>query len=213
MFSCGNDREGSGAQGAVRLGGYARGLMRVAVVAGYGRCVPPGGDRDRDALPLADVLIAVGFGVISVSITVGFADDPAARAVGVGLAILHVAPLAVRRRWPVLVLGAMVVTGLAYVMAGFPPVGLGPAIVAAVYTVAAYRPRSVSAPAVAGVTLAMVGVVVAWGARLDTALVNILVFGAACAERDPSARRTVRRSPRWGAARPVPAQRVDRARA
>jgi signal transduction histidine kinase len=133
---------------------------------------------------LADVLIAVGFGAISVSITVGLAADPAARAVGVGLAILHVAPLAVRRRWPVLVLGAMAVTGVAYVILGFPPVGLGPAILAAVYTVAVYRPRSRSVPAVAGVTLAMVGVVVASGARLDTAVANIVVFGVAWALGD-----------------------------
>jgi signal transduction histidine kinase len=135
-------------------------------------------------VPLADVLIAVGFGAISVSITLGVVDDPAARAVGVGLAILHVAPLAVRRRWPELVLGAMVVTGLVYVVVGFPPVGLGPAILAAVYTVAVCRPRSRSVPAVAGVTLAMAGVVVASGARLDTAVANIVVFGVAWALGD-----------------------------
>jgi signal transduction histidine kinase len=184
MFSCGDDGEGYSRAQVRTPGGYACGLMRVGVVAGYRRRMAPRGDRGRHALPLADVLIALGFGAISVSITVGVVDDPAARAVGVGLAILHVAPLAVRRLWPVLVLGAMAVTGVAYVIAGFPPVGLGPAIVAAVYSVAAYRPRSVSAPAVAGVTLAMVGVVVASGARLATAVANILVFGVAWAVGD-----------------------------
>jgi signal transduction histidine kinase len=135
-------------------------------------------------LPLADVLISVGFGVISVSITLGIVDDPAARVVGVGLAILHVAPLAVRRRWPELVLGAMAVTGAVYVLVGFPPVGLGPAILAAVYTVAVYRPRSRSVPAVAGVTVAMAVLVVASGAGLDTAVANVLVFGVAWALGD-----------------------------
>src|SRR5918995_1765733 len=91
--------------------------------AGYRRRMLPRAARGRDAVPFADVLIAIGFGAISVSITLGIVDDPAARAVGVGLAILHVAPLAVRRRWPELVLGAMAVTGVVYVVVGFPPVG------------------------------------------------------------------------------------------
>jgi signal transduction histidine kinase len=144
----------------------------------------PRGVRGRDAAPFADVLIAIGFGAISVSITLGIVDDSAARAVGVCLAILHVAPLAVRRRWPELVLGVMAVTGVVYVVVGFPPVGLGPAILAAVYTVAVYRPRSRSVPAVAGVTVAMAGVVVASGAGLDTAVANIVVFGVAWALGD-----------------------------
>jgi signal transduction histidine kinase len=135
-------------------------------------------------VPFADVLVAVGFGAISISITLGMVDDPAARAVGVCLAILHVAPLVVRRRWPELALGAMAVMGVVYVLVGFPPVGLGPAILAAVYTVAVYRPRSRSVPAVAGVTLAMAVVVVASGTGLDTAVVNIVVFGVAWALGD-----------------------------
>jgi hypothetical protein len=101
----------------------------------------PGGVRGRDAVPLADVLIAIRSGAISVSITLGVVARSHRTGGRCCLAVLHVARPR-RRRTPALVLGAMAVTGVVYVGVGFPPVGLGPAIVAAVYMVAVDRPRS-----------------------------------------------------------------------
>jgi hypothetical protein len=56
---------------------------------------------------------------------------------GYGLVLLHTLPLAARRRFPGTVLGISVGSGLAFAALGLPPVGLGVAILVAVYSVAA----------------------------------------------------------------------------
>jgi signal transduction histidine kinase len=136
-------------------------------------------DEPRWRPPLADVLLAAGFAAISVSIGLGMVEGGADQMAAATLGILHSAPLAARRRWPEKVLAAMVATGFLYSLAGFPPVGLGPAIVAAVYTVAAACPRRRSVPAVAGACVAMAVIVLRANTGVDTAIGNALVFGVA----------------------------------
>ena len=126
-----------------------------------------------------DALLAAALALLSVSLVVGTVDDPVERVVGSVLVVLHVAPLAVRRRWPEAVLVAMVVTGLVYVSLGFVAVGLGPAIVIAVYTVAARCPRRRAAVLLAVTTLAMAVAVALTGSGPATVVANVAVFATA----------------------------------
>jgi signal transduction histidine kinase len=73
---------------------------------------------------------------------------------GYGLVLLHTLPLAARRRFPGTVLAVIVASGLAGAALGLPPFFFGPAILVAVYSVAAYGSRWV---ALAGLALAEVG--------------------------------------------------------
>jgi signal transduction histidine kinase len=75
-------------------------------------------------------------------------------ALGYGLVLLHTLPLVARRRFPGTVLALVVASGLAGAALGLPPFFVGPAILVAVYSVAAYGSRWV---AVAGLALAEVG--------------------------------------------------------
>src|SRR5215211_6276821 len=75
-------------------------------------------------------------------------------ALGYALALLHTLPLAARRRFPGTVLGISVASGLAIGALFLPPETLGPAILVAVYSVAAYGDRWVS---LAGLAAAAVG--------------------------------------------------------
>jgi signal transduction histidine kinase len=75
-------------------------------------------------------------------------------ALGYGLVLLHTLPLAGRRRFPGTVLALVVASGLAGAALFLPPFFLGPAILVAVYSVAAYGSRWVS---LAGLALAEVG--------------------------------------------------------
>src|SRR5215212_8597676 len=75
-------------------------------------------------------------------------------ALGYGLVLLHTLPLAGRRRFPGTVLALVVASGLAGAALGLPPFFLGPAILVAVYSVAAYGSRWVS---LAGLTVAELG--------------------------------------------------------
>ena len=126
-----------------------------------------------------DALLAAALALLSVSLVVGTVDDPVERVVGSVLVVLHVAPLAVRRRWPEAVLVAMVMTGLVYVSLGFVFVGLGPAIVVAVYTVAARCPRRRAVVLLATATVVMAVAVALTGSGLATVTGNVAVFGAA----------------------------------
>ena len=106
---------------------------------------------------LVDGGIAGGLAAVSVSIVVGLVDGPAA-VLGSFLAIAHVAPLVVRRRYPLAVLGAMIATAFIYTLAGFPSVGLGPAALVAVFTVASRcdRRRSLLATGLATASMALI---------------------------------------------------------
>jgi signal transduction histidine kinase len=73
---------------------------------------------------------------------------------GYGLMLLHTLPLAARRRFPLPVLATSVASGLAFAALDLPPDHLGPAILVAVYSVAAYGDRWVS---LAGLAVAALG--------------------------------------------------------
>src|SRR5215207_6834151 len=80
-------------------------------------------------------------------------------AVGYALVLLHTLPLVARRRFPGTVLGISVASGLAFAALFLPPVFLGPAILVAVYSVAAYGRRWVS---LAGLVVAELGLAAVW---------------------------------------------------
>ena len=93
--------------------------------------------------------------------TAFFVSEPMARglprgtlALGYGLVLLHTLPLAARRRFPGAVLALSVASGLAFAVVSLPPFFLGPAILVAVYSVAAYGSRWV---ALAGLAVAELG--------------------------------------------------------
>jgi signal transduction histidine kinase len=75
-------------------------------------------------------------------------------ALGYGLVVLHTLPLVARRRFPGAVLAVCVASGLAFAALFMPPVFLGPAVLVAVYSVAAYGRRWVS---LAGLVVAELG--------------------------------------------------------
>jgi signal transduction histidine kinase len=101
-------------------------------------------------------------------------------ALGYALALLHTLPLAARRRFPGAVLGISVASGLAFAAIGLPPFLLGPAILVAVYSVAAYGSRWV---ALAGLAVAEVGLVAVQltpgRTGADTLVINMGVVAAA----------------------------------
>jgi hypothetical protein len=74
-------------------------------------------------------------------------------AFGYALVLLHTLSLVARRRFPGAVLGISVASGLAVAALGVPPVVLGPAILVAVYSVAAYGDRWVSLAGLAAAEL------------------------------------------------------------
>src|SRR5918995_422376 len=80
-------------------------------------------------------------------------------AVGYGLVLLHTLPLAARRRFPGTVLALCVASGLAFAALFLPPFFLGPALLVAVYSVAAYGSRWVS---LAGLAVAELGLAAVW---------------------------------------------------
>ena len=94
-----------------------------------------------------------------VSVPVGRAVPGGMLALGCALVLLHTLPLAARRRFPGTVLALCVASGLAFAALFMMPVFLGPAILVAVYSVAAYfgnRWVSLAGLAVAEVGLAAV---------------------------------------------------------
>jgi signal transduction histidine kinase len=100
-------------------------------------------------------LVAAGLATaLFVSELVGWGLPRGMLVLGYGLVLLHTLPLVARRRFPGIVLALVVASGLAGAALGLPPFFLGPAILVAVYSVAAYGSRWV---AVAGLALAEVG--------------------------------------------------------
>jgi signal transduction histidine kinase len=100
-------------------------------------------------------LVAAGLATaLFVSELVGWGLPRGMLVLGYGLVLLHSSPLVARRRFPGIVLVLVVASGLAGAALGLPPFFLGPAILVALYSVAAYGSRWVS---VAGLALAEVG--------------------------------------------------------
>jgi signal transduction histidine kinase len=80
-------------------------------------------------------------------------------ALGYALVLLHTLPLVTRRRFPGAVLALCVASGLAFAALFMPPFFLGPAMLVAVYSVAAYGRRWVS---LAGLAVAELGLAAVW---------------------------------------------------
>jgi signal transduction histidine kinase len=102
-------------------------------------------------------------------------------AVGYALVLLHTLPLAARRRFPGTVLGISVASGLAIGALGLPPFFLGPAILVAVYSVAAYGDRRVALAGLAAAELGLAAVQLTPG-KFDAPVVWVqfaLIIGAA----------------------------------
>jgi signal transduction histidine kinase len=103
-------------------------------------------------------------------------------AVGYALVLLHTLPLAARRRFPGTVLGISVATGVAIAALFMPPVLLGPAILVAVYSVAAYGDRSVALAGLAAAELGSAAVQRTWVAKFEDPFAWVqfpLIVGAA----------------------------------
>jgi signal transduction histidine kinase len=130
----------------------------------------PAGPRRSDAALVGALWL------LSLSIVLGIVDGAGRQALAAVVALAHIAPLAWRRRHPEGVLLAMAVTGLVFAASGYSVVCLGPAVLVAVYAVAAYRPPSRSLPVVGAATVAMAVAVAASGARFDTVAGNAVVF-------------------------------------
>jgi signal transduction histidine kinase len=100
-------------------------------------------------------LVAAGLATdLFVSMLRGSGPPRGTLALGYGLVLLHTLPLAARRRFPGTVLALVVASGLAGAALFLPPFFLGPAILVAVYSVAAYGSRWVS---LTGLVVAEVG--------------------------------------------------------
>jgi signal transduction histidine kinase len=127
-------------------------------------------------------LVAAGLATaLFVSELVGWGLPRGMLVLGYGLVLLHTLPLVARRRFPGTVLVLSVASGLAGAALGLPPFFQGPAILVAVYSVAAYGSRWV---ALAGLTLAEVGLAAvprtAFGIEFDApALVGFMGILAA----------------------------------
>ncbi|HTE70002.1 MAG TPA: sensor histidine kinase [Actinomycetes bacterium] len=130
---------------------------------------------------IALALVAAGLG------TALFVSEPmlsglprGTLALGYGLMLLHTVPLAARRRFPGAVLGISVASGLAFAAVSLPPVFLGPAILVAVYSVAAYGSRWVSLAGLAAAEVGLAAVQLTPGRTgVDTLVSNVGVLAAA----------------------------------
>jgi signal transduction histidine kinase len=103
-------------------------------------------------------------------------------AVGYALVLLHTLPLAARRRFPGTVLGISVASGLAIGALFMPPETLGPAILVAVYSVAAYGDRWVALAGLAAAELGLAAVQLTWTAQFEDPFAWVpfaLIVGAA----------------------------------
>jgi signal transduction histidine kinase len=144
---------------------------------------------------VVDGALALAFAALSLSLIASF-DMPAGgfehpAGVGVALALVHTLAIAWRRRAPLAVLAVCVLTGIGYAATGLPVVGLGPAIVVPVYTVAAELDRRRSLTGLAAVEAgALVAQLLAHNsAGWDTDLGNAVVLAAAWLLGDQARRR------------------------
>ena len=125
--------------------------------------------------PAGEIALASGFAALGVAITVGLVDG-AVLIPAVGLTTVHSAVLAWRRRYPELVLVAMGVTGLAYVLAGWPSVGLGPALLAGVHGLGVTRERRRAYPVLAATVAVMAAGVTISDAQAPTVIGNAIAL-------------------------------------
>jgi signal transduction histidine kinase len=139
--------------------------------------VAPPSRLHREAL--VDWLIAAAFAVVSALLIVGTVHGAGERAVATAVALVHVVPLGVRRRWPLGVLATMAVTSLLTVPLGLPVIILGPAALVASYTVGSQSDPARGRPALVGALAVMSGVVLANGMNAGTVLTNAIALTVA----------------------------------
>jgi signal transduction histidine kinase len=125
--------------------------------------------------PAGEIALAAGFAALGVAITVGLVEG-AALVPAVGLTVAHSAVLAWRLRSPELVLAAMGVTGLAYVLAGWPSVGLGPAVLGGVHGLGVTRERNRALPVLAATSALMAIAVTISDAQAPTVIGNAIAL-------------------------------------
>jgi signal transduction histidine kinase len=111
------------------------------------------------ALALVAAGLATALVLSVVSVPMGRGAPGGVLALGYGLVLLHTLPLAARRRFPGAVLALCVASGLAFAALFMPPFFLGPAMLVAVYSVAAYGRRWVP---LAGLVVAELGLAAVW---------------------------------------------------
>jgi signal transduction histidine kinase len=111
------------------------------------------------ALALAAAGSATAILVPMVSVPMARAVPRGMLALGGALVLLHTLPLVARRRFPGTVVALCVASGLAFAALFLPPFFLGPALLVAVYSVAAYGRRWVS---LAGLVVAELGLAAVW---------------------------------------------------
>jgi signal transduction histidine kinase len=121
--------------------------------------------------PVGEVALAFAFAALGVAITVEVVDG-AALVPAVTLSVAHSAVLVWRRRHPELVLAAMGLTGFAYVLAGWPSVGLGPAVLAGAHGLGVTRDRHRAYPVLAATIAVMASVVTISDAQPETVIAN-----------------------------------------
>jgi signal transduction histidine kinase len=122
--------------------GTVRAMPSVARLADRGRHLPP---------VAVDAVLSVVVGVVTVvSIAVADSDDPTERMTwwAWALVAVQVVPLVWRRRAPLAVLLVSGLASLAFGMANLPDPAIQFTLALALYTVAAYRCRSVSVPVI-----------------------------------------------------------------
>ena len=144
---------------------------------------PPASPTFEGRRLVLDTLLALGMTTIQASVFLSLVQRDVTWNVGLAgpLVLVHGLCLLGRRKWPEWVLAVQVVTGLGVALLGLPTVALGIAILIGLYTVAAYRPLSVSVPAL--IVVELVAAAFHWISPthpdLGTTIGNGLVLGAA----------------------------------
>jgi signal transduction histidine kinase len=107
---------------------------------------------------LVDSVLALAVGLLGLGVLGDGGGHRVPRLVALGFVAAMVAPIAVRRRHPVGAFVAIIISGGIEVIALPRPVGSDVAVLVALYTLAAYRPRRVAVP---GLLVCLAGSVVA----------------------------------------------------
>jgi signal transduction histidine kinase len=107
---------------------------------------------------LVDTVLALAVGLLGLSVLGDGGGHHVPRLAALGFVAAMVAPIAVRRRHPVGAFVAIIISGGIEVIALPRPVGSDVAVLVALYTLAAYRPRRVAVP---GLLVCLAGSVVA----------------------------------------------------
>jgi signal transduction histidine kinase len=137
-------------------------------------------ERSRRLPPLViDAALAAAVGVVQiVSIAVTDADDPSERMTwwGWALVAVQILPLVWRRRAPLVVAAVSGMGSLTFGMANLPDPAIQFTLALALYTAAAYRPRTVTVPVVISV-IVICGLSIVFDEQADAAdvAVNYLV--------------------------------------